>query len=734
MASTVTTRKLRSGKAHPPKLSQFRRSKKKYAMFPGTEDVQLDSFQRTLLDMITNASDIALGRFFKKNHRPLYQFLLRLYLLSLTSQHPDRGKSHNNNKSANLEETYTAKENKIISEWANVLTDDPDESDDTAPTPQTSSVTDREIHRRNASINSPLEFAPIAFSFTPTTGTDGNDAQVDNTNTLPGNRALDRTVSFQGFAQLSSAIAAMRTRRGFGIPIPEDEDSKDLEVEPRRQSIWDGVLDANNVIMAPETPKWHGHSSFYQLQVAEDGLLDRIVSTLSPGNVDNSLTAHLIGEVSTCSGEILTLFVPFLCVLSTKLKMDKYRNELQTAILKRVLVDVDINQQFQFFLNSYRDSPALLKSLKKINVELMNSKRRDDKLQKDTRESTMKLASLFSPKEALKFNYNEESTAIATQVMKQSEPESAISLFLSLFRYNLSSGSELRLCSESTVRDPIHCAAPPLSRIEVRKIMQTKSKPFLCDLYVSNRAANYFEYLSSTVILKRGDDLRRDVAVLHVFRLMNKIFRERGLSFGGCPVRAMTYKCSAISPESGIIELIDGCKPLRLVSALEDTITIAQQFNLVSSAVGSYIGAFVMGVRDRHFDNVLVRNSDCTLFHIDFGFVLGETASVDTSKFAITNDLKKLMGVFWDQFIELGVQAYLALRDKHKELIKYAQIAFGGLNKTNVVQTFIKNQLHVDDMGHHEAAKYIAKKLKDSPNSTRTKFKNAVHKIATIMD
>ena len=143
------------------------------------------------------------------------------------------------------------------------------------------------------------------------------------------------------------------------------------------------------------------------------------------------------------------------------------------------------------------------------------------------------------------------------------------------------------------------------------------------------------------------------------------------------------------------------------------------------------MASYVMGVRDRHFDNVLIRDTDCTLFHIDFGFVLGDTASVDTSKFAITSDLKKLMGVFWDKFIELGVQSYLALRQKHKYLIKYARVAFEYLNKGEMVEEFIKHQLHIDDMTDDKAAKYIARKLKESPHSTKTKFKNVVHQIAT---
>jgi len=213
---------------------------------------------------------------------------------------------------------------------------------------------------------------------------------------------------------------------------------------------------------------------------------------------------------------------------------------------------------------------------------------------------------------------------------------------------------------------------------------------------------------------------------------MNKIWREKGLEFVQIPIRALTYKCVAISPECGVLELIQGCKPLRLVGALEETITFGQQFNLVASAVGSYVASFVMGIRDRHYDNILIRDTDCTLFHIDFGYVLGNSASLDTSKIAITKDLKNLMGTQWDKFVELGVSAYLALREKHKIIISFAKTAFSYLFNDDEIDSFLKLSLHVDDMSDEEAARYIAKKFKESPDSVKTKFKNVVHQIATI--
>ena len=210
-------------------------------------------------------------------------------------------------------------------------------------------------------------------------------------------------------------------------------------------------------------------------------------------------------------------FFPLICVVSSKLDSPKSRNELQVAILERVMKQVDVKQNFQFFLNAYKNDASELK--KQFN-----------KLQNNLKSSPISApATPMTPNGDYGAITKSHSLKKAQQIIQQT-PESAISLFQSIFRQSLTAGSEIKLCMDSMVRDPINCHAPPLSRIEVRKIIATNSRPYLVDLYVANRSDN-FEYLSSTVILKKGDDLRRDSAVLHVFRLMNKIWRENGLEF-----------------------------------------------------------------------------------------------------------------------------------------------------------------------------------------------------------
>ncbi len=62
---------------------------------------------------------------------------------------------------------------------------------------------------------------------------------------------------------------------------------------------------------------------------------------------------------------------------------------------------------------------------------------------------------------------------------------------------------------------------------------------------------------------------------------------------------------------------------------------------LIATAVGSTIGAYVLGIRDRHHDNILI-DTKGALFHVDFGFMFGEKPTIDTSRFAITRKLHQV--------------------------------------------------------------------------------------------
>ena len=325
--------------------------------------------------------------------------------------------------------------------------------------------------------------------------------------------------------------------------------------------------------------------------------------------------------------------------------------------------------------------------------------------------------------------------------------------------------------------DPIN-GNPRLSTIQVRKIFNSNAKPYLIDCFVTassrNNYNNYNNYshrtgdsfshttnatnttntttaygnamLSSSFILKQGDDLRKDAAVLQCFRFMNRIWKEANLNYNGIIIEALPYKCISLGPDFGIIELVNDCIELNKISTIAnkfDTLKKENKFGeinkfrskLIATAAGSYIAAFIMGIRDRHDDNILINIRNGTLFHIDFGYMLGDKVTIDTSKFAITKSLKNIMGKEWQSFVNIACDAYWIIRIKNQSLIDYARVCFSLLYPVNEIEIFIRQALKLEDSNgiivtDENAKKYIENALSKAPDQLKTKIKNVVHGIA----
>lgn len=166
------------------------------------------------------------------------------------------------------------------------------------------------------------------------------------------------------------------------------------------------------------------------------------------------------------------------------------------------------------------------------------------------------------------------------------------------------------------------------------------ASPVACFCPCACEAPPIANLIESRVILKAGDDVRQDEACLQIFRVFNHFWaratNEHGkplLRWGEYDGSAKVYHVLAMSPQLGLIECVDGCVPIKDVESLPLMPDALDR--LVSSAACSYIAGFVLGLRDRHHDNLLI-SEDGTLFHVDFGFILNDAPSLDTHPFAVT--------------------------------------------------------------------------------------------------
>ena len=169
-----------------------------------------------------------------------------------------------------------------------------------------------------------------------------------------------------------------------------------------------------------------------------------------------------------------------------------------------------------------------------------------------------------------------------------------------------------------------------------------------------------------------------------------------------------------------------------------DELIEEHKINLLSSAAASYIGSFVCGVKDRHFDNILLRTTDCTLFHIDFGYCLGESIknpfAIDTSIFAITEDFYNIIGKenYEKYFVPLCVDTFLCLRKYYKELIDFCLLSFSYQYKpkqAKKIEEFLMKKLKVKEKNEQKIQEWLSNAILKAPFSKKTKLKNKLHRM-----
>ncbi len=211
----------------------------------------------------------------------------------------------------------------------------------------------------------------------------------------------------------------------------------------------------------------------------------------------------------------------------------------------------------------------------------------------------------------------------------------------------------------------------------------------------------FFRFFSasflSDYIVKAGDDIRQDELVLLIGSMMNQIWEEAGL-----PVKLVTYQCKSVGNKVGFIEVIPDCSSLGKVqgyslsgtfqrTAITDWLKANKKADAVwtdvidqymSTLAASCVFDYVMGLGDRHCDNILLTPSG-KVFHIDFGMILGKDYGVAaTIPFTLTQQMLDVVGGKdsdgFRRFVTLCTNAFLAVRKHHVLFTTFAMLAVGG--------------------------------------------------------
>uniref|UniRef100_A0A673YXU4 Phosphatidylinositol-4-phosphate 3-kinase catalytic subunit type 2 beta n=1 Tax=Salmo trutta TaxID=8032 RepID=A0A673YXU4_SALTR len=262
------------------------------------------------------------------------------------------------------------------------------------------------------------------------------------------------------------------------------------------------------------------------------------------------------------------------------------------------------------------------------------------------------------------------------------------------------------------------------------------------------------------VIFKSGDDLRQDMLTLQIIRIMNKIWIQEGLD-----MRMVIFRCFSTGRGRGMVEMIPQAETLRKIQGehgvtgsfkdrpladwlqkhnpTEDEYEKAVE-NFIYSCAGCCVATYILGICDRHNDNIMLKTSG-HMFHIDFGKFLGHAQMFgnikrDRAPFVFTSDMayvinggEKPSSRFHD-FVDLCCEAYNLIR-KHTHLF---------LNLLGLMLSCgIPELSDLDDLKYvydalrpHEseadATMYFTRLIESSLGSVATKLNFFIHNLAQM--
>ncbi|KIY68853.1 atypical PIKK PI3K protein kinase, partial [Cylindrobasidium torrendii FP15055 ss-10] len=183
-------------------------------------------------------------------------------------------------------------------------------------------------------------------------------------------------------------------------------------------------------------------------------------------------------------------------------------------------------------------------------------------------------------------------------------------------------------------------AMPPLplpldARREIIGINAEKSSVFKSNLYPFLLCFQCADGTEFSVIFKDGDDMRQDQLVIQLFTLMDRLLRKENLD-----LKLSAYDVLATGPLQGMVQFIPS-KSIAAIVSEHGTLLNYMRANypdegnvggsgvepgvidtFVRSCAGYCVVTYILGVGDRHLDNLLVA-PDGHFFHVDFGYIMG---------------------------------------------------------------------------------------------------------------
>ncbi|KAL0272748.1 UNVERIFIED_CONTAM: hypothetical protein PYX00_005609 [Menopon gallinae] len=285
-----------------------------------------------------------------------------------------------------------------------------------------------------------------------------------------------------------------------------------------------------------------------------------------------------------------------------------------------------------------------------------------------------------------------------------------------------------------------------------------------CSYFPSNTLPLKINFISDEsrifpAIFKVGDYLQQDMLTLQIIRIMDKLWLKEGLD-----LKMVTFGCVPTGHKRGMIEMVDNSETLRKIqvehgltgsfkdkpiaewlakhnpSALDYERAVA---NFTASCAGYSVATYILGICDRHNDNIMLKTSG-HLFHVDFGKFLGDAQMFgnfkrDRSPFVLTSDMAYVINggdkpsQRFHHFVDLCCKAFAIIRKNGNIILNLIGLmTSSGIPGVTLDAVKYVQRALLPNKSNPEASAMFARMIDSSLKSWFTQFNFFLHNLSQL--
>ena len=181
---------------------------------------------------------------------------------------------------------------------------------------------------------------------------------------------------------------------------------------------------------------------------------------------------------------------------------------------------------------------------------------------------------------------------------------------------------------------------------------------------------------TTKLIMFKKDDIRKDHIVLNIINIIYDILKVEDPDLD---IEIVKYEVMPTSRTSGYIEIVEGATTIfdimeklglsiqnYILNNNKDLVIGVFRKRFINSTALYCVVSYLLGIGDRHLDNIMI-SKDGLLFHIDFGFILGQDPKYSNNRLIrVTPEIVNVIGGYgtedYEYFKQTCVKIYKKLR------------------------------------------------------------------------